>query len=135
MVLFTSLFSTLIIAGGKMPKMFKSGEKSHKFSEEDIVPKAKKFVFHIYPENVKYVESMSFQERHDIVNELLVKYRTTGFKNLIPSQYLDLALKGAIVAVLIAVFIPLTVFLAKSAIEGSKSTNQDMQRKFENLYR
>jgi hypothetical protein len=118
-----------------MPETFKSDGKPQKFSEEDIVPKSKKFVFHIYPNNVKYVDSLSFQERHDIINELLIKYRTTGFKNLIPSKYLDLALKGTIIAFLIAVFIPLTVFLAKNAIDGSKSTNQDMQRRFENIYR
>jgi len=117
-----------------MRESFRSSKKQQKFSDEDLIPKSKKFVFHIYPENVRYVDSLSFQERHDIVNELLIKYRETGFKNLIPSKYIDMALKGLIIGILIAVFIPLTIFLAKSTIDMSKSTNLDMQRKFENLY-
>ena len=115
--------------------MAKLVEYSKKFSNQDLVDKPKKFVFQIYPENVDYVESMSYQEKQDFVNGLIQEYRDK--ENVYYQDEADYSrLKKIIIyALSVLVGIPLLLIMINFSLDITKNSYVDMQKKFEKLYR
>lgn len=117
--------------------MFKNNEKKY-YERDDFVQSTKKFVFQIYPENVKFIESLSYQEKQLIINELIsnhLKGQQPQF-SLPEINFLKIKITkkivGQIVILLISFFI--ISFIFQNMMQLSKSNDRQMTRNFEKLY-
>ncbi len=102
--------------------------------EENEIQKSKKFVFQISHDNVEFIETLSYQEKNDLVNYLLEDYRATAIED--KKNNADVKLVKKIVAIVIAVIvgIPLVFYLTGVALDLTKNSYFYMQKNFEKLY-
>lgn len=94
----------------------------------------KKFVVVIYPENVDFMEQLSYEEKNDLINELIIEYRTE--EKLSKKSYFELEkLRNNMKkTVLIIVAIPLIIALLSVSLYLTKNSYVNMQRNFESLF-
>ena len=114
--------------------MAKLVEYSKKFGNQDIVEKPKKFVFQIFPENIDYIESLTYQEKQDFINGLISEYRDRENKYYQDEADYSRLKKIIIYALSIIVGIPLLLIMINFSLDITKNSYLDMQRKFEKLY-
>ncbi len=109
-------------------------KKSKYFSEDDIVQGPKKFVFQIYPENVKFIETLSYQEKQDFINHLISESRNEINEKYKYKQHFNWVKNAIIIVVLILVGIPLLFYLASISLNVTKTNYSEMQSNFEKLF-
>ncbi|OGH95681.1 MAG: hypothetical protein A2104_05920 [Candidatus Melainabacteria bacterium GWF2_32_7] len=109
-------------------------KKSKYFSEDDIVQGPKKFVFQIYPENVKFIESLSYQEKQDLINHLISESRNEINEKYKYKQHFNWVKKAIITVILILIGIPLLFYLASISLNVTKTNYSEMQSNFEKLF-
>jgi len=98
------------------------------------VRKSKKFVFQVYSDNIEFVESLSYQEKNELVNQLFDDYRTSSVINHKFNKSINIAKKAVIIFFAVFVGIPLIIYLAAVSLHFTKSSYVDMQHNFENLF-
>ncbi|MFH0703032.1 MAG: hypothetical protein V2B14_05790 [bacterium] len=103
-------------------------------SKENTIQNPKKFVFKIYPENIKYIESLSYQEKQDFINILIKNHRENKHLNYESSQFIKNFVKVIALVIFIIIGIPLLLFLINASLNMTKSSYMDMQRNFEKLF-
>jgi phospholipid N-methyltransferase len=101
---------------------------------EDIVRKNKKFVFQIYPENIKFIESFSYQEKHDFINQLISEYRESKIFALEQEKLHSKAKNLLIIILAVIIGIPLLLYIINVSLDLTKASYYDMQTKFEKLF-
>lgn len=119
----------------KLTESFKNFDTKPKyFSDDDILHGPKKFVFQIYPENIKFIESLSYQEKQDFINHLISESRReiTGERTYNGYFRWFKKILGFTLAVLIG--IPLLLYMANISLDLTKSNYSEMQRNFEKLF-
>ena len=104
------------------------------FSKDDIVQGPKKFVFQLYPENAKYIESLSYQEKQDLVNGLITRHIGEKRGEQKKEDLAGWIKKVVIASLLILVGIPLLLYLANVSLHFTKNSYSDMQNNFEKLF-
>jgi hypothetical protein len=103
--------------------------------EERAFPtKPKKFVFQIYPENISFIESLSYQEKQLIINELISEYRQGNDVPNIITRLINPYKKIITVLVSALIVVSFLVFITSLAWTATKSTDYSMQRNFEKLF-
>lgn len=119
----------------KLTESFNKFEKKSKyFSEDDIVQGPKKFVFQIYPDNVKFIETLSYQEKQDLINYLISKSRQEINEERKYKTYLRL-IKKIFTFLLVAIIgIPLFLYFASVSLDLTKASYSEMQKNFEKLF-
>ncbi len=102
-------------------------------NDSDDINKSKKFVFHIDNEHIDFIESLSFQEKHNLINYLITDYRRNS--NVLGQQTFDFKKlkKGIIIAIIILAGVPLLLFLTNISLSLTKSGYLEMQRNFEKI--
>lgn len=103
-------------------------------TEEENGQKTKKFVFQIYPENIKYIESLSYQEKQDLINTLIMNYKLYQSKEDQTESVLGNIKKIIMNILIIIIGIPLLLYLFNVSLDLTKSNYLEMQRKFEKLF-
>lgn len=96
--------------------------------------KSKKFVFIIYPENIPEVEKLSYDEKNQVINDLLNEYFNDKNKNKLSSLKLENTKNILKKTVITLVAIPLILTLISMSLHFTKKSYLDMQNKFEKLY-
>ena len=96
--------------------------------------RAKKFVFQVYSDNIDFVETLSYQEKNDLVNKLLNDYQVSSVINHKFNKSVNLAKKSVIIFLAIVLGIPLILYLASISLNLTKSSYVDMQTNFEKLF-
>ena len=96
--------------------------------------KSKKFVFVIKPENVKFIESLSYQDKQDIVNQLISKYRNNEQHNSQSNEETLWLKKFIAFATAIIIGIPLLLILLSYSLNLTKNSYLYMQTNFEKVY-
>lgn len=118
--------------------MLKNSENYHNqehFSGSDAeIPKTKKFVFQIEPENINFVEGLSYQEKNDLVNYLLANYKLSSYYNRKKGENIKFAKKAAWIFLAVAVGIPLIIYISSISLKMTKHSYVDMQKNFEKLF-
>lgn len=99
----------------------------------NVMKNSKKFVFHIYPENIDYIESLSYQDKTIIINDLLSKYRKNQELELKTEKGFKRFTKVIAVILAIAIGFPLAVILTSQAIKVSQQNNDAMKSYFQNV--
>lgn len=103
--------------------------------EEGAFPtKARKFVFQIYPENISFIESLSYQEKQIIINDLISKYRQGNDVPNIISRIINPYKKLISVIITILIVVSFLTFISSLAWNASQLTNYSMQKNFEKLF-
>ncbi len=112
--------------------MRKLGNNVKNQNDSDDINKSKKFVFHIASEHIDFIESLSFQEKHNLINYLITDYRNN---NLLNKKTIDpeKIKKGIIIIITILVGIPLIFFLINTSLSLTMSGYLEMQRNFEKI--
>jgi hypothetical protein len=119
----------------KLTGSFKKFEKKSEYLDEsDIIQGPKKFVFQIDPENIKFIESLSYQDKQDLINYLITKSRSEINEEYKYSQLIRRIKKGFIYFILVAIGLPLFFYLASYSLELTKANYSEMQRNFEKLF-
>jgi len=96
--------------------------------------RAKKFVFQVYSDNIDFVESLSYQEKNDLVNQLLNDYQVSSVINHKFNKSVNLAKKSVIIFLAVVLGIPLILYLASISLHFTKSSYSEMQTNFEKLF-
>jgi len=120
-----------------LAEYFKNFERQKTYSGniQETEEKPKKFVFQIYPENIDYIDSLSYEEKHDLVNQLLTNYREglytkddfqTGKQKLI---------KSIINFILLIIIIPILFYFLNVSLNVTKNNYRIFQGNFEKLFR
>lgn len=95
---------------------------------------SKKFVFQVYPNNVEFVETLSYQEKNDLINYLLNDYKNYSVYKQKYSKDVDFIKKIVAVVLAIIVGVPLLVYLAGVSFELTNHSYENMQKNFEKLF-
>jgi hypothetical protein len=110
-------------------------EYQENFSTTDSkTQKSKKFVFRLYSDNIDFVETLSYQEKNDLVNQLLDDYRGAAIYNKKVTKNISLTKKAVIIFLAIVVGIPLLIYLTSLSLDLTKSSYTEMQKNFEKLF-
>ena len=102
--------------------------------EEDLLLKSKKIVFYINPENIKYIESLPYQQKHAFINKLIAESRNNENENYKLDKSINLLKRTVIMIVSVLIGIPLLFFLLGVSLDLTKSSYLEMQKKFEKLF-
>lgn len=94
----------------------------------------KKFVFKIDPENIDFIESLSYEEKQIIINELLYNYRESINKSASKKSFFKENKKHLSIILFILIIIPVFYFAFTLAWNATQATNSYMQQNFEKLY-
>ncbi|MEI7475049.1 MAG: hypothetical protein WCK67_09760 [bacterium] len=97
-------------------------------------PKSKKFVFMIYSDNIAPIESLTYDEKNILVNELLTDYFKEKNISTLSRLKLENAQNQLKKVILTIIAIPLIFALISGSIYLTKKSYIDMQRKFEKLF-
>ncbi|MDD3013775.1 MAG: hypothetical protein PHC34_08750 [Candidatus Gastranaerophilales bacterium] len=120
-----------------MAEYFKNFEKQRTYSGnvQDDKNKPKKFVFQIYPENIDYIDSLPYEEKHDLINQLLTNYREgfyTEDNSKTGTQKLTNTVRNFILLIII---IPVLLYLLNVSLNVTKNNYRIFQGNFEKLFR
>lgn len=96
--------------------------------------KTKKFVFQIDAENIDFVESLSYQEKQEVINQLLYDYQNNQTQNYNVELEKVKIKKLITIGLLIVLGIPLMFTLLNVSWQASRSNNMNMQSNFQKLY-
>lgn len=103
-------------------------------TEDSNVIKPKKFVFQIYPENIEYIENLSFEEKNDLINNMINEYRNRKDEDYTKEQRIKIFKSIFITFLTIIVAVPLIIFLINASFTVTKSSYGEMQKNFTTLY-
>jgi len=119
-----------------LTESFKNFEtrKPKYFSEDDIVQGPKKFVFQIHPENVKFIESLSYQEKQDFINHLIAQSREEINEEYKHKEYFKWIKKAFTIAMTILIGIPMLFYFTNISLKATKTNYSEMQKNFEKLF-
>lgn len=96
--------------------------------------KPKKFVFQINSENVSFIESLSYQDKHYLINQLISGYQNNeSSNNQVKNESLWLK-KFIAFAVVIVIGVPLLLLLLSFSLTQTKNSYLYMQKNFEKVY-
>lgn len=107
-----------------------NAEETHR----ETYGKTKKFVFQIDAENIDFVEGLSYQEKQEIINQLLYDYQNNQTQNY-NVELEKVKIKRLItVGLLIIIGVPLMFTLLNLSWQASHNNNMNMQSNFQKLY-
>lgn len=96
--------------------------------------KSKKFVFRVYSDNVDFIESLSYQEKNDLVNQLFNDYRISSVINQKFNRSINIAKKSVFIFLAVVMGIPMIIYLASISLDFTKASYVEMQQNFEKLF-
>jgi len=96
--------------------------------------KSKKFVFQVYPDNIEFIETLSYQEKNDLVNQLFDDYRISSIINKKFNRSISIAKKSVIIFFACVIGIPLILYLTSVSLDFTKYSYSEMQKNFEKLF-
>ncbi len=102
-------------------------------NESDEINKSKKFVFHIDNEHIDFIESLSFQEKHTLINYLITDYKNNNNSIIKKSIDFKKIKKVMLIAFVVFVGVPLLIFLINTSLNLTISGYLEMQRNFEKI--
>lgn len=112
--------------------MLKDQENSNLTDSE--TQKTKKFVFQVYSDNIDFVETLSYQDKNDLVNQLLSDYRSASSYNEKVDNKINLTKKAVIIFLAVVLGIPLILYLTSISLHLTKSSYVEMQNNFQKLF-
>lgn len=95
----------------------------------------KKFVFQIFDENIDLVETMSSEQKSNLVNKLLYNYQAELNREKKKTDIIKLCKKAAIVGSVIIIGIPLLLLLVNLSFDLTLNNYSEMQQNFEKLFK
>jgi hypothetical protein len=96
--------------------------------------KRKKFVFQINPENIEYIEEMAYDEKNDLINQLLNEHKIYSHKKKKEEEILNWIKKIALILLMTAIGIPVFVKIIGISLDMTVESYQEIRTKFEKLY-
>lgn len=96
--------------------------------------KMKKFVFHLYGENVDFVESLPVEEKNRIMNMLVQSYKTNHEFVLQDNRLRKRIKKAIFIVLLLLIGTPLLINIVNFSIVATLNSYGEMQRNFEKLF-
>ena len=121
----------------KLAEYFKNFEKQKTYlgNIQENEEKPKKFVFQIYPENIDYVDSLSYEEKHDLINQLLTNYREGFYTEDNSETKTQKLTKTLTVIIILLIAIPVLLFFLNISLDMTKNNYRIFQGNFEKLFR
>ena len=99
-----------------------------------IERRTKKFVFQVYSDNIDYLESVSYDEKNEIINKLLNEHRVHLEKREKNRKLTGFIKKTVIILVLILAGVPLTLTFINYCFNATVNSYTKMQKNFERLF-
>lgn len=112
-------------------------KKLRRFKTEikDDQIKSKKFVFQIDPENIDFVDSLSYENKNILINQLITNYKEGVYTAKTPASGTTI-LKYAIIIFLISVVaVPLFIYLVNISMHATDKNYKLYQGGFEKLFK
>jgi len=104
------------------------------YDSENKVQSTKKFVFQIYSDNIEFIETLSYQEKNDLINYLVSEYQVSSNSNKKFNSGFNLAGKITLIILAFAVGIPLLFYILGVSFDLTKASYYSMQQNFEKLF-
>jgi hypothetical protein len=120
----------------KLAEYFKNFEKQRTYvgNVQETEDKPKKFVFQVYPENIDYVESLSYEEKNDLINHLLTNYKEGRYnENAFYDRAVILKYVSIIIITLI-LLVPIFIYFLNISLNMTESNYKIYQSGFEKLF-
>jgi len=119
-----------------LDEYFKDIEKQKVYIPDsgDSKDKPKKFVFQIYPENIGYIDSLSYEEKHVLINQLISDYRENSLKKNFSHTKNKKYSKLIISTVVILLMIPVILLIINISLKLTNSNYRIYQGNFEKLF-
>lgn len=96
--------------------------------------KTKKFVFHLYGENVDFIDSLPLDKKDELINELLRTYKA-GYNTSKQEKYvLNFVKKAALIVLLVIIGTPILMKIVNISLIATLNSYGEMQRNFEKLF-
>ncbi len=96
--------------------------------------KLKKFVFSIEPENVDFIESLSYHDKQNLVNHLISEHKNNRQLQQHSNQEAIWLKKFITYSLVVIIGIPLLLILLSFSFKLTKNSYMYMQTNFEKLY-
>lgn len=96
--------------------------------------KMKKFVFHLYGENVDFVDSLPVEEKNRIINILVQSYKTNHEFALQDKKLRKSIKKAVFIILLLLIGTPILIKMVNFSIVATLNSYGEMQRNFEKLF-
>ena len=99
-----------------------------------VEQKSKKFVFNVYQENVSFVESLSYEQKNELVNELLRDYQILATKEEKGKNLISFFKKIVIFLFIVLIGTPLFIMSVNFFFDHTLNSYSQMERNFERLF-
>ncbi len=110
-----------------MPEAIKNHENIEEYE-------TKKFVFHIYDENIDFVESLPSNQKNVLINQLIYDYRVEDIKNKKSNELRKFYKKTAMAILLVVIGVPLFLMLINFSLNVTLNSYSQMQNNFQKLF-
>ncbi len=102
---------------------------------DDTTSKSKKYVIYVEPENIDYVESLSVEERKNVINKILNEQNAYAKRQKEIDGQIRFFKHAMVVTVTVLIGFPTLFFLVNNSMIISMNNYHQAQRNFKSLYR
>ena len=110
--------------------------QNKKASVFDEFPKSecKKYVIYITPNNIDYVDSLSIDDRTELINNVLCESHNSDIKNKQLKERQKYLKHLIVVCITVIISFPILFFAVNKSLQASISNYQQSQQNFQKLY-
>lgn len=104
--------------------------------KEELIKRSttKKFVFQINAENVDFIETLAYQDKQDLINDLILRYRNNEqYNNKFEEESMWLK-KFIIFGLFVIIGIPALLLFLSYSFNLTRNSYVYMQKNFEKVY-
>lgn len=111
--------------------------QNKKASVFDEFPKSecKKYVIYITPNNIDYVDSLSIDDRTELINNVLCESHNSDIKNKQLKERQKYLKHLIVVCITVIISFPILFFAVNKSLQASISNYQQSQQNFQKLYK
>jgi len=99
-----------------------------------VEQKSKKFVFNVDQENVSFVESLSYEQKNELINKLLTDYQDFSAKEEKGKNLIAFFKKIVIFLFIALIGTPLFIMSVNFFFDHTLNSYSQMERNFERLF-
>lgn len=111
-------------------------EYSDNFNNNEITEQKdmKKFVFHLYDENIDLIETLNPEEKNGFINQLIYNYRIEDIKERKKAGFINLCKKISAGILILVIGVPLLIYIINFSFDMTLNSYSKMEQNFEKLF-
>ncbi len=112
-------------------------ETDEKYYSEpiEIASQPKKYVIKIEAGNVNFIDSLTLDERNEVVNNMITETILTNQEQDKNKNFMDKIKHGVVIFTIVAIGVPLLLNIINFSISSTQNSYKEMQDNFKVLYK